>query len=153
MNYTYKRLGAEDVASLKQLRVVFAEAFAEQAHWNTNPPPDSYSVELLRDTNYIALVALNHDERVVGGLVAYVLPKIDQPYPELYLYDLAVDQAYRRQGIATQLIETLKGIGKELKATVIFVQADNVDHGAVALYEKLCDSKETDITHFDIQIQ
>ena len=151
MDYSYQRLGINDTELLKQLRQVFRVAFDEDDTWNTNPPPDTYLSEVLADKNYIALVA-THDNEVVGGLVAHVLPKIDQAHSELYLYDLAVASAHRRKGVATKLIENLKGVGRIVGAYVIFVQADNVDIGAVALYEKLSDSKETDISHFDIRI-
>ena len=151
MDYSYQRLGINDTELLKQLRQVFRVAFDEDDTWNTNPPPDPYLSEVLADKNYIALVA-TYDNEVVGGLVAHVLPKIDQAHSELYLYDLAVASAHRRKGVATKLIENLKGVGRIVGAYVIFVQADNVDIGAVALYEKLSDSKETDISHFDIRI-
>ncbi len=151
MDYSCKRLGENDVELIQQLRQVFRVAFDEDDTWNANPPKDSYLSKVLADKNYIALVAILNEE-VVGGLVAHVLPKIDQAHSELYLYDLAVASEHRRRGIATKLIETLKEVGREVGASVIFVQADNVDIGAVALYGKLSDSKETDISHFDIRI-
>ncbi len=151
MEYSYKRLREDDIELIKQLRQVFRAAFDEDDVWNANPPKDSYLSEVLADKKYIALVAVL-DGEVVGGLVAHVLPKIDQARSELYLYDLAVASEHRRKGIATRLIETLKEVGRGVGAYVIFVQADNVDIGAVALYEKLCESKETDISHFDIRI-
>lgn len=137
---------------LRHLRQVFAAAFLDDTTWNSRPPSEAYLGNVLRDKNCIALVAVGEDDVVVGGLVAYVLPKIDQERSEIYLYDLAVASEYRRQGIATQLIETLKEIGRGVGAYVIFVQADNVDEEALALYTKLSASKETDITHFDIAI-
>ncbi len=151
MEYSYKRLREDDIELIKQLRQVLRTAFDEDDVWNANPPKDSYLSEVLADKNYIALVT-TLDNEVVGGLVAHVLPKIDQAHSELYLYDLAVASEHRRKGVATQLIESLKEVGRGVGAYVIFVQADNVDLGAVALYEKLSDSKETDISHFDIRI-
>ena len=37
---------------------------------------------------------------MIGGLVAYVLPKFEQARSEIYLYDLAVDAAHRQRGVA-----------------------------------------------------
>lgn len=87
---------------------------------------------------------------VVGGLAAYVLDKFEQARKEIYIYDLAVSEAHRRLGIATALIHSLKRIGKERGANVIFVQADYGDDLAITLYTKL--GKREDVLHFDIAV-
>ena len=43
----------------------------------------------------------------IGGLAAYELKKFEQERSEVYIYDLAVDAAHRRKGVATALIRTL----------------------------------------------
>jgi aminoglycoside 3-N-acetyltransferase I len=48
--------------------------------------------------------------QVVGALAGCVLPKLEQARSELYLYDLAVDPAWRRRGVATCLIERLQAV-------------------------------------------
>ena len=95
----------------------------------------------------IVLVALIKD-RVVGGLVAYELEKFEQPRSEIYIYDLAVDESWRRQGVATALIDELRRIARERGAWVIFVQGDYGDDPALALYGKLGTREE--VLHFDI---
>jgi aminoglycoside 3-N-acetyltransferase I len=87
---------------------------------------------------------------VVGGLAAYVLDKFEQERSEIYVYDLAVAEPFRRTGIATALIEALKTIAAQIGAYVIFVQADPEDAPAVALYSKL--GKPEDVLHFDIAV-
>jgi aminoglycoside 3-N-acetyltransferase I len=69
---------------------------------------------------------------------------------EIYIYDLAVDEKYRRQGIARQLINELKVIGKAIGSWAIFVQADRVDTPAVKLYQSIGTQEEP--LHFDIPI-
>ena len=95
----------------------------------------------------IVLVALIKD-RVVGGLVAYELEKFEQPRSEIYIYDLAVDESWRRQGVATALIDELRRIARERGAWVIFVQGDYGDDPALARYDKLGTREE--VLHFDI---
>ena len=63
-------------------------------------------------------------------------------------YDLAVAEAFRRQGVATALIAELQGIAAAFNAWVIYVQADYGDEQAIALYEKL--GTREDVMHFDI---
>ena len=87
---------------------------------------------------------------VAGGLAAYELRKFEQERSEIYIYDLAVRQAYRRQGIATALIEHLKRIAAERGAYVIFVQADYGDDPAVALYTRF--GHREDVMHVGIPV-
>lgn len=104
--------------------------------------------ELLARKDFIPLVAVA-DGRVVGGLAAYVLQKFEQERSEIYIYDLAVDEAYRRRGIATGLINKLRKIAREIGAWVIYVQADHGDEPATRLYESL--GKREEVLHFDIR--
>ena len=41
---------------------------------------------------------------MVGGLAAYVLPKFEQERSEVCIYDLAVAEPHRRQGIAEEVL-------------------------------------------------
>jgi aminoglycoside 3-N-acetyltransferase I len=86
--------------------------------------------------------------QTVGCLAGYVLRKFEQARSEFYIYDLAVAEEHRRQGIATALIEELKRVCAQRGIYVIFVQADYGDDAAVALYTKL--GLREDVMHFDI---
>ena len=77
-----------------------------------------------------------------------MLPKFEQARNEFYIYDLAVAEEHRRQGVATTLIETLASCAAERNIHIIFVQADYADGPAVALYTKL--GTREDVMHFDI---
>ncbi|MCG8525787.1 MAG: GNAT family N-acetyltransferase, partial [Opitutales bacterium] len=88
---------------------------------------------------------------VVAGLVAYELCKFEQQRSEIYVYDLAVAANYRRNGIATSLLQTLKNIAAQRGAYVIFIQADYGDEPAIALYTKL--GAREDVLHFDIAVE
>lgn len=153
MAISCRRLQPGDIAPLRALLNVFRVAFGEPDSERRHEPDDAYINTLLGDATCVVLVACNDHDEVVGGLVAYELRKFEQARSELYLYDLAVDENYRRQGIATELIERLGWIGAAAGAYVIFVQADTVDAPAVALYTKLCASVEADVVHFDIAIR
>jgi len=99
-------------------------------------PSDAYLSSLLGKSHFIATAATIH-ELVVGGLTAYQLDKFEQDRREIYIYDLAVNEEYRRRGIATSTIEALRVEAARRDAYVIFVQADLEDAPAIALYEKL----------------
>ena len=135
------------VDTLKQLLRVFGEAFDEIETYQDSIPSDEYLDSLLNSDNFIAIVAAV-DDKIVGGLAAYVLKKFEQERSEIYIYDLAVLDGYRRQGIATGLINKLGEIARELGSYVIFVQADVGDDPAIKLYESL--GTREDVHHFDI---
>ena len=111
------------------------------------PPGEPYLEELLARDHIIPLVARSGGE-VVGGLVAYELDKFERRRREIYVYDLAVRDDRRRQGIATALFDHLRGIARERGSWVIFVQADDGDDPAIALYDKLGTRER--VLHFDI---
>lgn len=149
MNILYKLLSGFNVRLLKELLNVFGEAFEESQTYQAAIPSDAYLTSLLEKNHFIALVALD-ENKVVGGLAAYVLDKFEQERKEVYIYDLAVSINYRRLGIATGLINYLKTIAKERGAYVIFVQADLEDIPAIRLYQSL--GTKEDVHHFDIPV-
>jgi aminoglycoside 3-N-acetyltransferase I len=148
-NVAIRRLAQGDVPYLRSLNALFGEAFAERDTYAAQPPSDAYLETLLAKEHVAVLVALAGDE-VVGGLVAYEFDKFERARREVYIYDLAVLEGCRRQGIATALIEHLKDIAAQRGAWVIFVQADDGDEPAIALYSKL--GIREDVLHFDIAI-
>ena len=124
--------------------------FGERDTYEGAPPDDAYCRRLLARPEVILLAALAGD-RVVGAIGAYELVKFEQARSEIYLYDLAVAPDWRRNGIATALIEQLRALARERGAWTIFVQADTApeDQPAIALYRKLCVGEER-VLHFDI---
>ena len=147
MSMAIRRLGANDADAMRTLNALFATEFDDSGSYADAPPSKDYLRNALSRPDVIALTA-TLDGRIVGGLVAYVLSKLEQERSEIYIYDLAVAEAHRRQGIATALIAHLQDIAGETGAWVIYVQADDGDDPAIALYEKL--GRREDVMHFDI---
>jgi aminoglycoside 3-N-acetyltransferase I len=149
-NVNIHQLTRDDQALMKALLVTFGEAFDEVETYAGNQPSADYLQQLLGGDYFIALAALKNDE-VVGGIAAYELKKFEQERSEIYIYDLAVSVAHRREGIATALIQELKKLAAACGAYVIFVQADMGDEAAIALYSKLGIREE--VLHFDLPIE
>jgi aminoglycoside 3-N-acetyltransferase I len=141
-------LGPEDAARMRALNALFAEAFEDPEHYAANPPDDAYLSAQLANPAIIVLIAEAADGAITGGLVAYELPKLEQARSEIYIYDLAVAENHRRQGVATALLAKMQSIAKARGAWMIYVQADYGDDPAVALYTKLGTREE--VMHFDI---
>ena len=148
MPFEIFQLTQTDLQSFRDLIGVFGAAFEEPETYLGAQPGDGYVENLLAQPTFIALAARCGD-KVVGGLAAYELVKFEQQRSEIYIYDLAVSGPFRRQGVATGLIENLRRIASVRNAHVIFVQADHGDEPAIALYSKLgrCEV----VLHFDIQ--
>lgn len=144
--FSIRTLGRDDVDTMRRMMTLFGEAFGDAQTYGRTPSAGYLERLLARDT-FIAIAALKGND-VVGGLAAYVLPKFEQERSEIYIYDLAVAEAHRRQGIATAMIEALRTECATRGAWVIYVQADYGDDPAVALYTKL--GIREDVMHFDI---
>ena len=149
MTHRIQRLLPGDTSLVHGMLTLFGEAFEDAPSYGEKRPSARYLDELLAGPSFIALVALKGDQ-VAGGLAAYELRKFEQERSELYIYDLAVAAAHRRQGIATALIDELRLIARQRGAYVVYVQADLVDAPAIALYTKL--GKREDVLHFDISV-
>lgn len=148
MDFIVRTLMPADVLLVRKLNLLFADAFHDTETYDSSPPRDSYIGGLLADPRTLVLVALAHTE-MAGGLVAYELRKFEQERSEIYIYDLAVAEPFRRRGIASALLERVCRIAAERGAKSVYVQANYVDEPALALYGKFGDRQE--VLHFDIK--
>ena len=146
--HSIRQLGPDDVDLMAGMLDLFGEVFNEPDVYCDARPSEDYTRRQLGGEYFIALAAIK-DGKVVGGLAAYEYPKFEQERSEIYIYDLAVAEANRREGIATALIDETRRIAARRGAYVIFIQADYGDEPPIALYSKLGTREE--ILHFDIQ--
>ena len=146
-SYEIRVLGEGDSTLMRQLLDCFGEAFGDTDTYCSSQPDDHYLSALLSGECFFALAAID-EGHVVGGLAGYELRKYEQPRSELYIYDLAVREGYRRLGIATALIDRVSQMARERGAWTIYVQADIGDDPAIALYSGL--GAREDVLHFDI---
>ena len=106
--FTIHRLAPGDDQQFSAMLDLFATVFEDRENYSSARPGPKYRQALLGRDDIIALVALT-GEGVIGALVAYELRKFEQERSEFYLYDLAVAGQWRRRGVATALIDALKG--------------------------------------------
>ena len=147
--FNVRLLTPDDVNLMESLLTAFGKAFDEVETYGASQPSKAYLERLLGSGHFIALAAMKHGS-VIVGLAAYELRKFEQERSEIYIYDLAVAAAHRRQGIATALIRQLQNIAAPRAAYVIFVQADIDDAPAIALYTKM--GVRENIAHFGIGV-
>jgi ribosomal protein S18 acetylase RimI-like enzyme len=88
---------------------------------------------LLDDPRTIFLVA-EQEGSVVGFVFGYLLPRRHREEAELFVYELGVEEPYRRQGIATALMrELLRRAG----GAPAFVLTESDNEEANATYASL----------------
>lgn len=150
MEYSVRVLGVDDISALRESLAVYGRAFDDVERYTGDQPDDAYLRGLLGGNTFIAVAAFLGND-VVGALAAYELRKFEQARSEIYIYDLAVEEAHRRKGLSTAMIEALKGEAAKRSAYVIYVQADYGDDPAIALYTKL--GTREDVMHFDIEVE
>jgi aminoglycoside 3-N-acetyltransferase I len=145
-----RRLGPGDASAARALNALFADAFEDETHYLGAPPPDAWLEERLADPAMLVLVA-ERDGAPVGGLVAYLLPKLEQARLELFLYDIAVVPSARRQGVASALLDAAGRFAAGADALSLFVLAHAEDEGAVALYRTRAEAEP--VFSFDLPME
>ena len=145
-DFVIQTLCGDDVGRMRQVNRLFAEAFDDMERYRA-APSDDHLRRLLASEHFVVLAAIREDQ-VIGALTAYELVKYERETRELYLYDIAVADPFRRRGVATALIDGLRRLAERRGADTIFVQADGDDEQAIALYERFAERRQ--LCHFDI---
>lgn len=143
-----RRLGVGDEALLRALNDLYADAFEQPECYRERPPGLAYLARLLANDDLIVLVVQSGDA-LLGGLTAYRLHKHEQERSEIYIYDLAVVEDRRRQGMARALIHAVIEIAQAGNTWAVFVQADAQDEAPIRLYASYGYERE-DAAHFDV---
>ena len=141
-----RALTPDDVPLMRELLALFGRAFDDVESYSAHQPDDGYLEKLLNSETFIAITALREGRRSAGLRGTFSLSS-NRPVGVL-IYDLAVDEPYRREGVATAIVEKLKEIAASRGIYAIFVQADLDDEPAIALYTAL--GNREDVLHFDI---
>lgn len=144
MNIQTYKVQPDQLDDFIALLSVFEEVFEMK---NFSPPPRAYLERLLRKSDFMVFVATS-DGQVIGGLTAYVLDQYYYVKPLAYLYDLAVQTSFQRQGVGQKLITAINDHCRNEGFEEVFVQADRVDQHAVDFYRKTLPTEEEDVLHF-----
>jgi aminoglycoside 3-N-acetyltransferase I len=127
-----RRLIAGDRELARRLFVLMAETFEEECQ----PPSELYVDALLGRADFWAIAAFVGDE-IIGGLTAHTLPLTRAAASEVFIYDVAVRDGYRRKGVGRQLMTALRDGVAALGIEEVFVAADNEDTHALGFYRAL----------------
>ena len=125
------KLDSENIKHFIELIRVFEDVFEMK---NFVMPDAEYLLQLLKKDIFHVFVASSNN-KVVGGLTAYMLPAYYLKSPSIYIYDLAVKTEFQRKGIGTMLISNINTYCKSIGVEEVFVQADLEDGHAIDFYK------------------
>ena len=104
---------------------------------------------LLGDASTVFLVAFEGDDPI-GFVLAYELPRRHGDAAMLLVYEIGVDDAHRRRGVATSLLAELARIARERGIGEGFVLTDPDNDAANALYASQ-DGERRDVVEWDFR--
>ena len=137
-----RRLGPGDEQLAGETFALMAAAFDEGAETLS----EAYLERLLASPSFWAVAAFE-DGRVVGGLTAHTIPMTRSQSAELFVFDLAVHEDFRRRGIGGRLVATLRALAAEAGISEVFVPADEDDTHALEFYRSLA-GRESAVSFF-----
>lgn len=86
------------------------------------------------DERHHIVVALE-DGEPVGYAVAYTLPRFDGGGPMLHVYELAVDERHRRQGIGRRIVHAMLDQARSIGASRMWLGTNRSNVAGRALYD------------------
>jgi ribosomal protein S18 acetylase RimI-like enzyme len=122
--FTIRLLGAGDEAIVAEGALLF----------DHTPIPDQTSAFLRSERDFIWFAMAGSGP--IGFVSASILLHPDKE-PHLFVNELGVDDNFRRQGIATRLMQAVVHFGRERGLWPIWVAAEGDDHAAQAFYRSL----------------
>jgi ribosomal protein S18 acetylase RimI-like enzyme len=115
-----------------------------RAHHLFDDPVDAEAVRAyLADPRHHLLIA-SVDGTPAGFVTGIELLHPDKERPEMFIYELGVDERFRRRGVATALLERLVKICGERGCREMFVLTDEDNVAAMAAYRKAGAMREPD---------
>lgn len=141
---TFKKLDKDHFERFIEVIRLFEDVFEMERF---SIPGSSHLRILLSKKNFFVFAAFS-ENKVVGGMTAHVLDQYYSEKPLAYIYDLAVDKNYQRQGIGKKLIAELNSYCTEKGFEEVFVQAYKVDDYAIDFYRSTGPTKEEQVAHF-----
>ena len=128
-NFTLQVLAENDIELAQQLLALFQNAFDTKP---AAPPSRKYLQRCLARPEFHAIVALQNDA-VIGALTAYELELLNGTR-EMFLYDIAVAQEQRRQGVGRALMAHLESLCVARGIAACFVATEAEETEAIGFY-------------------
>lgn len=114
----------------------------EAAHLFDGPPHREWVARFLSEAGHHLLIAR------IGGRPAGFLSAVEMTHPdkgtEMFLYELSVDAAHRRRGVASTLLAELRDLARQHGCYELWVLTDRDNRAALGAYRKSGADAESD---------
>ena len=124
-----RRLGPDDAAVLE-----------DASHLFDHPVQRQFSTRFLNAEGHHILIA--YDDGVPAGFVTGVEMTHPDKGTEMFLYELGVDERFRRRGHGTALVKALAAIARERGCYGMWVLTDDDNAAALATYRAAGGTRE-----------
>ena len=128
-DFTLRELGPTDLGLAREL----FEQWRRGDDVSEPPATDETLAGLLKLLDFHVVAALCGDQ-IIGGLTAYELTMYTHAATELFVYEVDVIEAHRRQGVGRALIEWARELCRSRGFSALYVPAMADDGRAVAFY-------------------
>lgn len=108
------------------------ERVRQAAHLFDDPPEEEATRRFLEHPDHHLLVA--YEEGTAAGFVSGVEVTHPDKGTEMFLYELGVDERFRRRGIGRALTEALGAVARERGCRGMFVLTQDTNEPALATY-------------------
>ena len=141
-DFTLRELGAGDLDWARQLFDLWRRGD------NVTAPPATYEtlVALLNRADFHVVAAFVENE-IVGGFTGYELEMYTENATELFVYEVGVEEDYRRRGIGRGLVEAARELCVSRGLSALYIPAMADDERAVAFYAA-CGLKREEVAWF-----
>jgi ribosomal protein S18 acetylase RimI-like enzyme len=127
--------------TIRQLQPGDGPQIVAAGHLFDSPPDEATSERFLASPGHYLLMAFQ--EAVPAGFVSGVELTHPDKGTEMFLYELAVDEPFRRRGIGTALVEALLAIARARGCYDLWVMTDHDNDAALATYRRSGTTEES----------
>jgi GNAT superfamily N-acetyltransferase len=106
---------------------------AAASHLFDGPATPEATARFLGESGHHLLIA--YDEARAVGFVSGVEVTHPDKGTEMFLYELGVDEPFRRRGIGRALVERLSQLARDVGCYGMWVITDDINRAARAIYE------------------
>lgn len=145
MNVEIRKLNKDDIQIFSELIKLFGDIFQMK---ELTIPDHKYLANLLNSNSFLTFTAIINN-KVIGGLTAYILSQYYFNKSIVYIYDFAIAEQYQRKGIGRKLMSEVKKYCQENDHIELFVQADKSDEHAIKFYRSTIPTSELDALQFN----
>lgn len=100
----------------------------------------------LSNTNNILILA-THDDKPIGFLTAYIMPRLERTAHMAYFYEIEVSPNFRKKRIGTRMVNLLMIQLRNQGVSSCWVGTDIDNEAALSLYESTGAKREPELIH------